>query len=398
MTATGILLLVLCLIFNIVNACSSYNQNKRILNMLSEKEFSVLWQIPQEFGSTSSGFLQPPMDENMRRSSIYFVAYADRSNKVVFIDTNRTAGVTREEAFKIAQNTVTSGKLNGKTGAYRYKAVKTQNDIGTAYIFLDTSQEEGRIIRTMLISFLAALFCFGLMLLLTSALSKKAIAPIAENMEKQKNFVTDAGHEIKTPLAIIMANTEALELYSGETKWTKNIKEQTSRLTSLMQSLLSLSRLDETKKAEISETVFLSETVSKTVEMFRENAGMKNVVIDTNIQPDIEIKACREHMERLVSVLTDNAVKYSSENSEINISLFKKDRKTVLTVSNVCDLLPECKSEKLFDRFYRGDSSRNQRGGYGIGLSAAKAIAELYHGKIYAEYESGNIITFTVVI
>ena len=398
MTATGILLLVLCLIFNIVNACSSYNQNKRVLNMLSEKEFSVLWQIPQEFGSTSSGFLQPPMDENMRRSSIYFVAYADRNNKVIFIDTNQTAGVTREEAFEIAQNTVTNGKLSGKTGAYRYKAVKTQNDIGTAYVFLDTSQEHGRIIRTMFISAVAAIFCFGLMLLLTVALSKKAIAPIAENIEKQKNFVTDAGHEIKTPLAIILANTEALELYNGETKWTKNIKEQTNRLSYLMQDLLSLSRLDNTPGEKITEPVSFSEITSKTVDMFRESAEMKSITINENIQPDIKITADREHMERLVSVLTDNAVKYSSENSEINVCLFKKDKKTVLTVSNVCDSLPECKSEKLFDRFYRGDSSRNQRGGYGIGLSAAKAIVELYHGKIYAEYKSGNIITFTVII
>ena len=110
------------------------------------------------------------------------------------------------------------------------------------------------------------------------------------------------------------------------------------------------------------------------------------------------MKADREHLMRLVSVLTDNAVKYCSDESEIEINLSKRDKKIILTVSNVCDALPDCDSQKLFDRFYRGDSSRGQSGGYGIGLSAARAITELYKGKISAQYQDENRITFTVVL
>lgn len=400
MTAIGILLLVLTLALNVFNASSQYRQNKRVLDMLCEKEFSILWQIPQEFGQWGdSGFLQPPVDENTRRSSIYFIAYADKDKNIRFIDTSRSVSITKAEAEKISLSAVSSGTLTGKIGAYRYKAVATQSNIGTAYVFLDTTQSTGTVLRVILFSIFAALACILLMLPVTVMLSKKAIKPIAVNMEKQKNFVTDAGHEIKTPLAIIMANTEALELHTQENKWTRNIKEQTNRLSILTQDLLALSRLDDAETDKIHEEVSFSEIVSDTIAMFYESAALKGVMINENIRPDITLKADREHLTRLVSVLTDNAVKYCSEKSEITLSLDKKDKKTVFTVSNVCDALPGCESEKLFDRFYRGDSSHTQKsGGCGIGLSAARAIVELYKGKITALYGEGNTITFTVTI
>ncbi|MGN1117111.1 MAG: hypothetical protein ACI4RU_00725, partial [Acutalibacteraceae bacterium] len=126
MTAIGILLLVLSLILNIVNSYSVYKQNERIINMLSEKEFSILWQIPQEFGqSGSSGFLQAPINENTRRSSIYFIAYADKNGRIIFIDTSRNAEITEEEAYSIAQTAVSKGKRTGRIDEYRYKATET---------------------------------------------------------------------------------------------------------------------------------------------------------------------------------------------------------------------------------------------------------------------------------
>lgn len=400
MTAVVILLLVLLLGLNITNAYSLYTQDNRVLNMLSENEFSVLWQLPKEFDRRKDkGFLRSPLNENTRRSSIYFIAYADNSGKILFIDTSRTAEITKDEAFSIAQTAVGKDKPSGRIDAYRYKAVETQNDIGTAFVFLDTTQNMNNILRVLLSSSAIAVVCFIMMLFVTIVLSKKAIRPIAENMEKQKNFVTDAGHELKTPLAIILSNTEALELHTGKTKWTENIKEQSDRLSRLTQDLLALSRLDDAETDKMHETVSFSQIAFDTAAMFYESAALKSVMINENIQNDISLKADREHLTRLVSVLMDNAVKYCSENSRIDITLSRRDKKAVLTVSNVCDQLPDCKSEKLFDRFYRGDSSRTQKsGGCGIGLAAAKAITELYKGKITAEYGDENRITFTVIL
>lgn len=400
MTAIGILLLVLSLVLNIVNAYSSYAQNERVLNMLSQREFSILWQIPDEFGQDREhGFLQAPIGENTRRSSIYFIAYADSSGKILFIDTSKTAEITKEDALLIAQTAVENQKLSGRIGAYLYKAVKTQNDIGTAFVFLDITQGLNGVLRVLFTTFAIAALCFTFMLFVTIRLSKRAIRPIAENMEKQKNFVTDAGHEIKTPLAIISANTEALELFSGQNKWTKNIKEQTDRLSKLTQDLLALSRLDDTETDKMHETVSLSDIAVDTTSMFYENAALKSVIINEKIQTDITIKADKEHITRLISVLMDNAVKYCSEKSEIDVTLSKNDKKIILTVSNICDKLPDCEGEKLFERFYRGDSSHTQKsGGCGIGLAAAKTITELYKGKIKAEYSEENKITFTVIL
>lgn len=399
MTAIGILLLVLSLIINVLNVYSAYKENEGILNMLSEKEFSILWQLPSEFDKyKGSGFFQTPITENTRLSSIYFIAYADKDGKILFIDTSRTAEITKDEAFSIAETAVKSQKLSGHISQYRYKAIKTESDIGTAFVFLDITQGRISVIRMLFITLAVALVCFFLMLLITIRLSEKAIRPIAENMEKQKSFITDAGHEIKTPLAIIMANTEALELHSGESKWTKNIKQQTSRLNLLMQDLLSLARLEERQTDKMLETVSVSDIAADTVSMFYENAALKRVLINESIQPNITMKADREHIARLISVLTDNAVKYCAEGSNVNISLSKSDKYIVLTVQNVCEQLPKVSSDKLFDRFYRGDSSRGQSGGYGIGLSAAKAITELYKGKINAVYDSDNVITFTVIL
>ena len=156
------------------------------------------------------------------------------------------------------------------------------------------------------------LICWGFMLILVIILSKKAICPIAENIEKQKQFVTNAGHEIKTPLAIISANTEAMELYNGENKWTKNIKKQVDRLNGLMKNLLLLAKMEESKI--VYQKFSLSEMASEISESFFEPISLKNIAFETKIQPDIILNANSEHIRQLFSILLDNAVKYTDEN------------------------------------------------------------------------------------
>jgi len=210
------------------------------------------------------------------------------------------------------------------------------------------------------------------MLILVIFLSKKAIKPIAENIERQKQFVTDAGHEIKTPLAIILANTDALELHNGENKWSKNIRAQTIRLSGLMQNLLTLAKIDESNIDATKESFSLNEIIDRTSDMFQEMLIPKNLILQKYYSADVIICANKELITRLVSILLDNAVKYSPCDSIIQIELYKNDKTINLVVANKCDSLPDCPPEKLFDRFYRGDSARTQKGGgYGIGLSAA---------------------------
>lgn len=237
------------------------------------------------------------------------------------------------------------------------------------------------------------------MLLLVVGLSKRAIRPIAVNMEKQKQFVTDAGHEIKTPLAIILANTDAMELHNGESKWSRNIRTQTERLSGLMKNLLTLSRMDEGNVMTAMTELDISGLVREAADTFKEPAALKHIQIITSIKGDLKLHANREQMVQLVSVLLDNAVKYSPENDSIELVLDGSQREIVLKCRNACHALPEVPADRLFDRFYRGDTARTQKsGGYGIGLSVARAIVEAHKGTIKAVYEKEDHITFTVVI
>lgn len=254
----------------------------------------------------------------------------------------------------------------------------------------------------------AGIFGWLLMLLLVILLSKKTIAPVARSIEKQKQFVTNAGHEIKTPLAIILANTDAMELHNGENKWSKNIRAQTLRLSGLMQNLLMLAKMDESSAKLPMCSFDISTAAEDTVNAFTEPAALKGVMIEQDIQKGLNLNGNRDSIIQLMTVLLDNAVKYTESGGTIRAKLSGNDKNIALSIANTCE--PIDHPEKLFDRFYRGDSARTQKnGGYGIGLSVAQAIAELHKGTITAEnitdtspdnpdIDTDNMLMFTVKI
>lgn len=395
MIAVTILLSVLLGAINIVNAWSSAKQTDSLLHFLTETETSAMRQHP--FDKRGGGFFAPPFDEDTKMSAVYFTAQTNGAGEVIRVDTRRIATVTEEEARAYVAAAAAKEKTDGKIDRFRYRVTPLAEGEGKVYVFLDDLDKWYSIARIAVLSLLAGLVCWGLMLLLIALLSKKAIRPIAENIERQKQFVTDAGHELKTPIAIILANTDALELHTGESKWSRNIREQTTRLTRLMQNLLTLARLEEPKKATDIAELSLAELLTDTLDMFREPMEQRGLTIAENVSADAAVRASREQITRLFSTLLDNAVRYADENTEVQVTLTGGDRGAVLKVQNTCSTLPACPPEKLFDRFFRGDASRNgSSGGYGIGLSAAKAIAEQNGGSITAEYIGTDEICFTV--
>lgn len=390
MTAVTVLLSVLLLILNIANAVSTSHQSQRLLNALVN--IQTKQPIPV-FG----GFLQNPVDENVQMSSVYFTVRTDEFFNLVFVDVSRIASVSKQDAEKIALTVLKNGSAQGKIQGFRYASSRSGRGYGMDYVFLDISQDIASVIRVMFFSFLASAVCWGFMLLLVSVLSKRAIKPIAENMEKQKKFVTDAGHEIKTPLAIILANTEALELYSGETKWSRNIRTQTERLSSLTQNLLMLAKNEDSSVHIEKERVSLSALADETAGSFCESAQLRNIIIDVYCKSVIWVRGNAEELRNLFFLLADNGVKYACEGSILTIAVEKKGGMATVVFSNQCEALPECTPEKLFDRFYRGDSARTQKsGGFGIGLSSALSIASSHGGTVSAQYHDRNFISFTV--
>ena len=337
-----------------------------------------------ENGRRRRGFLDDPMDENTQLSAVYFTVELDERCAVKSVDVSHIATVSEEEASAMALNLDVDQEA-GTVEDYRYKIFSTPEG-GYRVVFLDSATRHRSVLRVLLLSVLLGGLSWLLMLGLVVLLSKKAIRPIAENMERQRQFVTDAGHELKTPLAIILANVDAMELRGGESKYSRNIRAQAQRLSELTKNLLTLARMDETALQQNAETFDFSDLCTESFGMFREAAELKRITFETDIISGIAYHGDRAQLAQLCSILGDNAVKYCPEDGAIAVHLAEEGRNIQLTVSNSVQEAPD--TDRMFDRFYRSDSSRNQKsGGFGIGLSAAQSIVQLHRGSITADYD-----------
>lgn len=343
------------------------------------------------------GFMSEALTENDRLAAVYFCVWS-RGGAVLRTDVGRISDVSQEQAAELAQAVLEAGKTEGRVDNFRYTSM--QNPAGeTVYVFLENSTRRNAVLRVAVLSLVAGLGGWLLMLALVVLLSKRAIAPIAENMERQRRFVTDAGHELKTPLAIIQANTEAMELIAGGTKWSRNIKVQTQRLTELTTYLLILARGEELPAQGSFAALNFSALVEKTAQMFQAPMERKGLKLKAQTEGDLTLRGSESQLGTLCSILFDNAVKYAAEGSVLRLSLRRGEKTCTLRLENCCDKLPDCPPERLFDRFFRGDESRNQNtGGFGIGLSAARAIVLQHRGRLEAEYPAADRVAFTVTL
>lgn len=327
----------------------------------------------------------------------YFTVTVDENGEVTDCDLDRIAAVDEETAEEYTQTAQQKNKTTGFQGIYRYRVTETED--GAKYVFLDCRREISNF-RTVLVTTISvSLLGLAAVFVLVVIFSRMVFRPVEESIQKQKRFITDASHELKTPLTIIDANIEVMEMESGESQWTKSTRKQIQRLSGLVQQLVTLSRLDEEKGLEEKCEFNLSEAVSECVQPYESLAQTREKNLTLNIEEDITYTGDERSIRRLAGILMDNAVKYSSENGNITLTLKKKGKKIFLEVYNDADDLPQGKLDVLFERFYRLDSSRNSgTGGSGIGLSMAKAIVQAHKGKITAENKNGRGLTITVIL
>ena len=229
---------------------------------------------------------------------------------------------------------------------------------------------------------------------ISSLLSKWIIKPVVETFDKQKQFIADASHELKTPLAVIMASADALEKNKSEKKWISNIQTESERMNNLITNLLDLSKVENSKP--IFEEVNLSKIVEKVSLTLESLMFEKNIELLTNIDKDIIIKSNSDEMKQLISILLDNAIKHSISDGEIVVNLSENKSQILLEVKNKGEAIKKGEEEKIFERFYRSDKSRNRNDNrYGLGLAIAKSIVEKYNGQISA-YSENKYTTFKV--
>ena len=290
------------------------------------------------------------------------------------------------------------GKTSGFIGSYRF--LKVETNVGDLILFLNCQREldsyESFVKNSILISIGVILSVLVLIILV----SKRVIAPIQETYLKQKQFITGASHELKTPLAIISSNADVLEMMNGDSKWTTNIHNQVDRLTSLVNSLVVFSRMEE--KDTVERTSFdLTETLKSRIEDFDELANFQKKYIVTDIDENLNYYGEKDSIIQLMDILLENAIKYAPEDSDILVKLNKNRKYATLKVSNKANVKKGDLS-KVFDRFYRLDESRNSAiKGYGIGLSMAQLIAEKHKETIQAYAPEDGIfkieVRFTLV-
>ena len=319
--------------------------------------------------------------------------------QVVDINTARIAAVGTKRASRIASGLHSKGWTSGFSGSYRY--IATVQGEETTYVFVDCSRELASF-RSFL-SASVAISCIGWLavLAIVTVASGAVIRPMVESYSKQKRFITDASHEIKTPLAVIEAANEVQEIEGGESEWTQSIHEQVARLTALTERLVFLARMDEGSAGFTMAAIDLSEAVDKAAAPFESVAVSRGKRLSMSIASGVRAHADAAAVAQVVELLLDNATRYASEGSVIELSLRSVSRgagkgAAELVVTNAVDGLPEGDLDRLFDRFYRADVSRSSKtGGSGVGLSVVRAIAEA-HGGSAAVSGHDHQITFTV--
>lgn len=358
-------------------------------NPFTKKPEKPFWDLHEEDRHLNS----PELPYESR----YFSVRLSKEGEVISASTEKIAAVDIDTAVEYAKTVWQSGREKGFVGDYRYLVYPAETEIHI--IFLDW----GRNLESFrsLLAIGAGVSAVGLLsvLVLMILLSERIVKPFSENYEKQKQFVTDAGHELKTPLTIIDADAEILEMDFGSSEWLTDIRNQTKRLAELTNSLIILSRMEE-ERTQIQMIEFpLSDLAEETVETFRALAKTQNKTLTSSIQPMVSIHGDEKLLCRLITILLDNAVKYSEPEGTISLTLEKQRNLIRLCVFNTTEYIARNHLEHLFDRFYRTDQSRNsQTGGYGLGLSIAAAIVHEHKGKIAATTEDEKSLMMTVTL
>lgn len=330
----------------------------------------------------------------------YFSVRFAEDGTVSSTDLDKIAAVDETEAKKYAEKAVDSGKEKGFLASYRYYCKELSE--GRMVIFVDCSKSLSTVQNFLEISVLIALLGLLAVTLLVAGLSGRIVRPFAESYEKQKRFITDAGHEIRTPLTISDADLAVLEMEQEKNEpneWMEDIQKQTNRLRELTEDLIYLSKMEEEEKKEERMEFPISDVISEVVQSFQGPAKLKGKKLKEEIQPMLAFNGDMKGIRKLTGILVDNAVKYADEGGEIVVELKAQGKTLHLTVSNPAQSVKKEQVEHLFDRFYRGDESRSTKtGGYGLGLSIAKAVVTAHQGKIHAVLTEDQILKIVVVL
>ncbi len=399
-------LLVLVIIFatqNYLMIKSSEEQTNRLLQsvVMTDGNMENLHQKPDGGGflpekDQKPDGLRPPAQETLRGAKFFYVKF-DSTGNVLESDVSHMADLSAEDAASYARGALESGSRSGTADGYQFLC--GQKEYGTIVALAQRDVETNMLRQLTTISAAAVIGGVLVFLVLVLLLSKWAVRPVKTAFERQRQFISNAGHELKTPITIIAANSDVLHSEIGDNKWLSYIQNQNERMAALVNDLLTLAHTDEdSQKPQLERFDFSGACVDCALE-FESIAYEGGKTFLTDIQPDILINGNEPMMKQLLYILIDNALKHSDQNGEVRVTLKRMGSKAVLEVYNTGEGVPPEERDKIFERFYRSDSSRSREtGGYGLGLAIGKSIVELHKGKITVQSEQGKWTRFIIIL
>lgn len=328
--------------------------------------------------------------EETQFSTRFFTVWLDGDRQILRINMDAVSSLSRDDVKEYVQKALKEGRERGWVSDYRYRILETGQ--GATVVFVNGSMNWTVTTRLLVTAFLVLLGSALLILLLTILLSKRVVRPVAESYEKQKQFITDANHELKTPLTLILSNLDIVESELGKNEWLDDIRSEGERMGLMINQLVALSRMDESQAHMVRAAFDFSAAVGDTVSEFQPLAAERGKELQSAIEPGICYEGDEGLIRRLISILLDNAVKYCDEGGQIRVEVCQH-RHPVLIVENTYAQVDQLELDRLFDRFYRADKARTFSGSFGVGLSIAQSIVRSHRGSIHA-YRKGSTIGF----
>ena len=429
MCSTLAVLVVIIGTLNILNYADMVKKKDDILVLLSDNNgrFPAFFNMERQPRERDDAFPEKQMKDNssgknrkefmpmegftreMPYETRFFSVTLNGNGEVTKTDGAMIASIDEETAKAYAQTIY--GRRNNKQSQngfydeYRYRITKT--DEGYLVLFVDSATDLANFRKVLVTSIGASALGLLAVFLLVLFFSKKVFKPVEESYRKQKQFITDASHELKTPLTIISANLEVMEMEAEESQWSKSIKKQLDRMISLVEQMVTLSRLDEQKEVA-KESFSLSDALTDTAQAYLPVAEQNGKELTIDVAENVTLTGDERQIRQMAGLLLDNAMKYASIKTfdgegagkpKIRLSLSQKGKKAEIVLWNTVDQIDVGNKEELFERFYRPDRSRNSKtGGSGIGLSIVRAIVEAHHGKITAVSKDGDSIEFKATL
>ena len=394
--------LVLALIQGILNlsiyAVVVMNAQERIDQIRDSRGFVFSGGYSSEIFDDRPAMNMPGGFDGAGKVSYMYVRINNMNeNAPPFITTNMSDTYSADNIYYIANHLIESEIDKGFYLDMMYEI--TRDDLNTVVVLIDLSNELNFLVSLMRISLIIIGSSLLFVFLFSYYLSRWAIKPVKTAIENQQRFISDASHELKTPLTVISANAEVLESEIGESRWLSNIKSQTQIMSDLVFDLLDLAKMDETHEEMVFSEFDLSSVVLSKALEFECTAFESGKTFEQNITENVRYKGNEESIKHLVTILIDNAIKHSDENGIIRVTLNVTGNKRIFQVYNTGNGIKNSEKDKIFNRFYRSDESRSKvTGGYGLGLSIAKAIVDAHKGTISVDGEENKWISFTVVL